>query len=76
MSASAIIGGIVAFFRAIPIMDSWLQQLIAAYVTSCQQKTLSMIVDAAAMAARANTQEERYAAADAWRAALSRNRVS
>lgn len=75
MSASAIIGGIIAFFKAIPMLDSWLQQLIALYVTNCQQKTLSLIVDAAAQAARAKTKDERFKACDAWIVALSRDRI-
>lgn len=45
----------------------------------CQRQnseTLSQIADAAALAARAETDEERYKAADAWHVALSRSRVS
>ena len=38
-------------------------------------ETMAKVADAAAMAARAKTQEERYAAAEAWRGALSRPRV-
>lgn len=76
MSASAIIGGVIAFFKAIPILDSWLQQLIALYVTNCQQKTLAMILDAASFAVRAKTQDERFQAAEKWRDALSRDRIS
>jgi hypothetical protein len=76
MSASAIIGGVIAFFKAVPILDSWLQQLIALYVTGCQQKTLTMILDAASFAARAKTQDERFQAAQLWRDALSRDRIT
>jgi hypothetical protein len=75
VSASAIIGGVIAFFKAIPILDSWLQQLIAAYVNSCTSETLSAIADAAALSARAKTDADRYAAAEVWQTALSRDRV-
>ena len=38
-------------------------------------ETMAKVSDAAAMAARAKTQEDRHAALDKWRDALSRPRV-
>ena len=72
----SFIAGLVAFAKAVPIIDGWVQQFIAAYIMTQTQDTLSKIQDAAALAARANTDAERFAAADAWAAALSRTRVS
>lgn len=72
----SIISGIVAFVRAVPIIDDWVRMFIAAFVASEKSETLVLIADAAAMGARAKTQEDRYRAAEAWRRALSRDRVS
>jgi len=46
------------------------------YCQRAQTQTLSAIADAAALAAHATTDEERYAAADAWQKALSRPRIT
>jgi hypothetical protein len=73
---ASFISGLVAFFKAIPILDNWIQQLIAAYVNACNEKTKAAIVDAAALSLRAKTQEDRFNAAAAWMKALSRDRVS
>ena len=75
MSISVILGGIVAFIKAVPVINSWIEMLIAAYITSCQQQTLSKIADAAALAAKAKTDDDRYQAVTAWRIALSSQRV-
>jgi hypothetical protein len=65
---------LIAAIKAVPIIDGWVQQLIAAYIMTQTNDTLSKIQDAAALAARATTDAERYAASDAWVAALSRSR--
>lgn len=46
------------------------------YLQKQQNDTLASIADAAAFAARAKTEEDRYAAAQKWRDALSRPRIS
>lgn len=46
------------------------------YIQRQKTETLAQIADAAAMAARAETDEDRYAAAAAWQKALSRPRSS
>lgn len=71
-----VISAILSIIKAIPTVDSWFQQLMAAYVLQQQAETLSAISDAAALAARATTDEERFAAALAWKNALSRPRVT
>ena len=68
-------GGVIAFIKAIPTIDKWFQQLIAAYVMGIDEANLKAIADAAAFSARAKTDEERYKAAGLWRDALSRKRV-
>lgn len=62
----AIAGYVEAFAGAVTI---W-------YVQRQKNETLSMISDAAAFAARAQTDEDRYVAAEKWQQALSRPRVS
>lgn len=39
-------------------------------------ETMAKVADAAALSARAKTQEERYAALEMWRSALSRPRIT
>lgn len=76
ISAGAIIGGVIAFLKAIPILDGWFQQLIAAYIMAQNAAVKAALVDAAALAARAQTDDERYKASAAWQAALQKSRVS
>lgn len=65
-SIQVIAGYLEAFSRAATL---W-------YVERATQETLSEIADAAALGARAQTQQERYAVASAWQKALSRPRVT
>lgn len=46
------------------------------YVQNAKQETLISIADAAAYAARAKTQEDRFEAAKRWQEALSKPRVN
>lgn len=52
------------------------QGIMTWYINNQTNETLSQIADAAAMSARAQTDEERYKAAEAWQLALSRPRVT
>lgn len=74
VSASLIVGGLVAFVKAIPIIDGWFRLAMAAWMNGQTNETLTNIADAAALAARAKTDEDRYAAAAKWQAALSQPR--
>lgn len=76
MTTSAIIGGILGIIKAIPIVNDWFNQLVAAYLAAQTSATLSAIADAAAFSGRAVTDADRYAAAASWQSALSRSRVS
>lgn len=73
-TVASVITTIVAAIKAIPIIDKWFQMLISAYLTSQTNETKAHIVDAAAFAARAKTDEERYEASQKWQDALSRTR--
>lgn len=64
---------------AIPTIIGIVEQVAAGavlwYVSRENKETAKLIADAAAKAARATNTEERNAALDAWRAALSRPRI-
>lgn len=72
--------GILNAIAAIPALLGYVQsfaaQVMIWYVQRQNNETLSKIADAAALAARAQTDAERYAAAQAWQSALSRLRVT
>lgn len=74
MTATAIFSAIVAAIKAIPIINDWFNQLISAYLTMQTSATLSAISDAAALAARSQSDDDRFAASAAWQKALSRDR--
>jgi hypothetical protein len=74
------IGAVLSALAAIPAIFGYVQSFVAQvmvwYIQNANNQTLSAIADAAALASRAKTDEERYAAAEAWQKALSRPRVS
>lgn len=57
-------------------VDEAIRALVAWYIMTQTNETLAEIADAAAFAARATNETERYAAAEKWRVALSRPRIS
>ena len=75
-----MIGSILTGLAAIPTIIGFVESFAAAvslwYVQRQTTKTLSMIADAAALAGRASTDGERYAAAQAWKIALSQPRIT
>jgi hypothetical protein len=75
MTAAGVISAIVATIKAMPILDGWFRQIVAAWMQGQEKATMSAIVDAAASAARAESDADRYAAAEKWRVALSRSRI-
>lgn len=74
----AMIPKILDALISIPKIAGYVELAVSAivswYVTKQTTETLSAIADAAAFAARANSDEDRYKAAEMWRAALSRDR--
>lgn len=63
---------------AIPKIGDMIKEFASAlslwYIQQANESTNKAIADAAAFAARAKTQEERHAALDKWKDALSRTR--
>lgn len=76
ITAGTIFSMLVGGIKAIPILDGWFQQLISLYLVLQTQATRSALVDAAALAARAVTDDDRYKASAGWQKALQRPRVS
>ena len=74
MTVTSVFATIAAAIKAIPIVNSWFEQIVAAWMQGQEKATMSAIVDAAASAARAESDADRYAAAEKWRLALSRSR--
>lgn len=72
----AIMNALVAIPKIAGYVEDFAAAITSWYVQRQKSQTLSMIADAAALAARAQTDEERYKATDAWHAALTRPRVS
>ena len=70
LSALAAVPGILKY------LESFASAVTLWHIQRQNNETLSKIADAAAFTARAKTDEDRYKAAEAWQAALSRSRVS
>lgn len=70
---------ILDFLVAIPQLVGVVESAVGAvtywYIARQRRETLAEIADAAAFAARAETDQERYEAAQKWRAVLSRPRI-
>lgn len=72
----SILNALIAIPKIAGYIEAFCSQLITWWIQRQTNQTLSLISDAAAMGARAKTDEERMAAAQAWQKALSRPRVS
>jgi hypothetical protein len=72
----SILNALAAIPSILGYVEAFAQTVTLWYCQRARSQTLSAISDAAALAAKASTDEERYAAAQAWRDALSRPRVS
>lgn len=76
MSIGAILSALAAIPKILGYVETFARAVTMWYVARAEAETHSMIANAAAKAARAKTQEERLKAAEAWRKALSRPRIS
>ena len=70
----AVLNALAAIPKIVGYVESFASLVTSWYVSRQTASTLSAIADAAALAARAQTDEERFAAAAAWQKALSRDR--
>lgn len=76
----AFVSSLLTALAAIPTLLNLIESFAGAvslwFVQRQNNQTLSMIADAAALAAKATNETERYAAIQAWQAALTRSRAS
>lgn len=74
------IGAILSALAAIPQILGYVETFASAvtlwWVQRQNSQTLAMIADAASLAARAETSDDRFKASDAWAAVLKRPRMS
>lgn len=71
-----ILNALVALPKILGYVESFASAVTLWFVNRQKGATLVMIADAASMAARADSDEARFKAADAWQAALSRPRTT
>ena len=74
MSFGAILNALIAIPKIGAYVQWAVQQVVSWYINHQDTATLSAIADAAALSARAQTQEDRINAAKAWQSALSQSR--
>lgn len=74
------IGSLFTALANIKVIGGYLEDFAAAvtmwWVQRQKTETLALVADAAALGAKAENDEERYKATDAWALALKRPRVS
>jgi hypothetical protein len=71
----AVLNALIAIPKIAGIVEQLCSAVSAWWISRQNEETYAKIIDAAALAARAKTQEERFIAADTWRAVLSRPRI-
>jgi hypothetical protein len=72
----AILNALVAIPKIADLVMQTVSAIVGWYIQKQTSDTLAAIADAAAFAARAQTDEQRYQAAEKWRTALSRPRYT
>jgi hypothetical protein len=71
-----ILNALIAIPKIVGYVEQFASQVTLWWVQRQTTATLSQIADAAALAAHAQTDGDRYAASQAWEKALSNPRVS
>jgi hypothetical protein len=74
MSVATILEALIAIPGIAAAVYKFVSAVVAWYVQKQTNETLAAIADAAAFAARAQTDADRYQAAQKWRDVLSRSR--
>lgn len=72
----ALLNGLAAIPKIAEYLNQAIQTIVGWWVSRQEHATLSAIADAAAYAARAQTDEERYEAASKWQKAFALGRAS
>lgn len=76
MSIGAILTALAAIPKIMGYVESFASAVALWYIQRQTNQTLGLIADAAALASRASSDEERYAAAEKWQVALSQPRIT
>ena len=76
MTIGAILSALAAIPQILSLVESFASSVVLWYCQRATNETLQAIANAAALGARAQTDAERYAVAQAWSAALAKPRVS
>lgn len=76
MSIGAILSALAAIPKIMGYIESFASAVTLWYIQRQKAETLSALADAAAFAARAQTDDERYQAAQKWRDVLTNGRAS
>jgi hypothetical protein len=70
-----VLEAIIALPKIGAMIEKAIVAVISAYIAVQKKVTAGEIANAVALSGKSTNKEERYAALDAWRSALSRNRV-
>ena len=70
----AVLQALIALPKIGAMVEKAVREIVAWYVSNQQQETYRLFIDAAALSGRAKTHEDRIAALEKWRTALSRPR--
>ena len=76
MTVLGVLNALVAIPQIAGYVESFATQVVLWYCQRATNTTLAAIADAAALGAKAQTTEDRYAVAQAWATALSQPRVT
>lgn len=72
----SILNGLAAIPKIADYLNQAIQTIVTWWIQRQQKETLAAISDAAAFAARAENEEQRFEALAKWQAALMRGRIS
>jgi len=70
-----ILEALIALPKIGSLVSLAVEQIVTWYILKQNRDTYAAIADAAALAMRAKTDEDRFIAAESWRAVLTRARV-
>lgn len=76
MTIGAILSALAAIPQILGYVESFAGAVVLWYCQRATNQTLQAIADAASLAAHAKNDQDRYAAAQAWKTALSAPRVT
>ena len=73
---ATILNALIAIPKILGFVEQFAAAVTSWYCQRAQSETLKAIADAAALGARAQTDDDRYKVAQAWQSALSKPRIT